>query len=102
MRGPLSAVRPGATGRDPFLIVRTTIQFSLDILAEPGPSDVGIGPQPPLPSSGRMLAEAQTIIYVAPCFAIFPGLAIVLAAPGLNLTGEGLRDQADPRTRRAR
>jgi len=49
-----------------------------------------------------MLAEAQTMIYVAPCLAIFPGLAIVLAAPGLNLTGEGLRDQADPRTRRAR
>ncbi|MFO7856684.1 MAG: ABC transporter permease [Paracoccaceae bacterium] len=86
----------------PLLIVQATIQFSLGILAEAGLSYVGLGAQPPLPSWGRMLAEAQTMIYVAPWSAIFPGLAIVLTVLGLNLTGDGLRDRADPRTRRAR
>ncbi len=85
-----------------LLIVQATIQFSLGILAEAGLSYVGLGAQPPMPSWGRMLAEAQTMIYLAPWFAIFPGLAIVLTVLGLNLTGDGLRDLADPRTRRAR
>ena len=85
-----------------LLIVQGTIQFSLAILAEAGLSYVGLGAQPPIPSWGRMLAEAQTMIYVAPWFAIFPGLAIVLAVMGLNLLGDGLRDWLDPRIRRAR
>ena len=85
-----------------LLIVQGTIQFSLGILAEAGLSYVGLGTQPPTPSWGRMLAEAQTMIYVAPWFAIFPGLAIVLTVLGLNLLGDGLRDWLDPRLRRLR
>lgn len=85
-----------------LLIVQATIQFSLGILAEAGLSYVGLGAQPPIPSWGRMLAEAQTMIYVAPWFAIFPGLSIVLAVLGLNLFGDGLRDLYDPKLRRAR
>ena len=49
-----------------------------------------------------MLSEAQTMIYVAPWFAIVPGLAIVLTVLGLNLMGDGLRDWLDPKLRRAR
>lgn len=83
------------------LIVQGTIQFSLGILAEAGLSYVGLGAQPPTPSWGRMLAEAQTMVTLAPHVAIFPGLAIVLTVLGLNLMGDGLRDHLDPRLRRA-
>jgi peptide/nickel transport system permease protein len=84
-----------------LLIVQGTIQFSLGILAEAGLSYVGLGAQPPTPSWGRMLAEAQTMVTLAPHVAIFPGLAIVLTVLGLNLLGDGLRDRIDPRLRRA-
>jgi peptide/nickel transport system permease protein len=83
-----------------LLIVQATIQFSLGILAEAGLSYVGLGAQPPLPSWGRMLAESQTLISLAPHLALVPGLAIVLAVLGLNLMGDGLRDALDPRLRR--
>ncbi|MCC5989301.1 MAG: ABC transporter permease [Pararhodobacter sp.] len=85
-----------------LLIVQGTIQFSLGILAEAALSYVGLGAQPPIPSWGRMLAEAQTMISFAPHMAIIPGLAIVLTVLGLNLMGDGLRDVLDPRLRRAR
>lgn len=85
-----------------LLIVQGTIQFSLGILAEAALSYVGLGAQPPTPSWGRMLAESQTMISLAPHMAIFPGLAIVLTVLGLNLMGDGLRDVLDPRLRRMR
>ena len=84
------------------LIVQATIQFSLGILAEAALSYVGLGAQPPVPSWGRMLAEAQTMIYSAPRVAVLPGLAIVVTVLGLNLLGDGLRDALDPRLRRGR
>ena len=80
-----------------LLIVQGTIQFSLGILAEAGLSYVGLGAQPPTPSWGRMLAEAQTMITIAPHVAIIPGLCILLTVLGLNLLGDGLRDALDPR-----
>jgi peptide/nickel transport system permease protein len=83
-----------------LLIVQATIQFSLGILAEAALSYVGLGAQPPTPSWGRMLAEAQTMIYSHPSLAVLPGLAIVLMVLGLNLMGDGLRDALDPRLRR--
>lgn len=85
-----------------LLIVQATIQFSLGILAEAGLSYVGLGAQPPTPSWGRMLAEAQTLISLAPHVAVVPGLAILLTVLGLNLLGDGLRDALDPRLRRPR
>ncbi len=80
-----------------LLIVQGTIQFSLGILAEAGLAYVGLGAQPPTPSWGRMLAEAQTLVVLAPHTAVAPGLAIVLTVLGLNLLGDGLRDRLDPR-----
>jgi len=83
-----------------LLIVQGTIQFSLGILAEAGLSYVGLGTQPPIPSWGRMLAESQTLVSLAPHLAIVPGLAIVFTVLGLNLLGDGLRDYYDPKIRR--
>ena len=84
------------------LIVQATIQFALAILAEAALSYLGLGTQPPQPSWGRMLAEAQTLMFDAPLLAVFPGLAIALAVLGLNLMGDGLRDLMDPRLARKR
>ena len=83
-----------------LLIVQGTIQFSLGILAEAALSYVGLGVQPPTPSWGRMLADSQTLISLAPHMALFPGFAIILTVLGLNLAGDGLRDLLDPRIRR--
>ncbi len=85
-----------------LLIVQGTIQFSLGILAEAGLSYVGLGAQPPLPSWGRMLADAQTLVSISPHMALMPGFAIILTVLGLNLMGDGLRDYLDPRLRVAR
>ena len=84
------------------LIVQATIRFAIAILAEAALSYLGLGTQPPQPSWGRMLSEAQTLLFQAPRLAVFPGLAIVLAVLGLNLLGDGLRDVFDPRLARQR
>ncbi|MCO5069657.1 MAG: ABC transporter permease [Rhizobiaceae bacterium] len=85
-----------------LLLVQGTIQFALGILAEAGLSYVGLGAQPPMPSWGRMLFDAQTRMVVAPYLALFPGFAIVLTVLGLNLLGDGLSDTLDPKLRRQR
>jgi len=82
-----------------LMIVQGTIQFSLGILAEAALSYIGLGAQPPTASWGRMLADAQTLVSVAPHTALIPGLAIVFMVLGLNLLGDGLRDRLDPRIR---
>ena len=81
------------------LIVQATIQFAVAILAEAGLSYLGLGAQPPVPSWGRMLRDAQTYIFQAPGLALWPGMAIALAVLGLNMLGDGLRDLLDPRLR---
>ncbi|HBG98127.1 MAG: ABC transporter permease [Rhodobacteraceae bacterium] len=81
----------------PILIVQASIQFSLGILAEAALAFMGLGAQPPQPSWGRMLADAQTQVMRAPQLAVLPGLAITLTVLGLNLLGDGLRDRLDPR-----
>jgi len=82
-----------------LLIVQSTIRFRLGILAEAGLSYGGLGAQPPTPSWGRMLADAQTLVSIAPHMALIPGFAIILTVLGLNLMGDGLRDYLDPRLR---
>lgn len=81
------------------LVVQATIQFSLGIIAEAALSYVGLGVQPPAASWGRMLAEAQTFIFLAPWLALAPGIAIFATVLGLNLLGDGLRDTLDPKMR---
>lgn len=80
-----------------LMIVQASTQFALAILAEAGLSYLGIGTQPPNPSWGRMLSDAQTFLARAPLLAVFPGAAIALAVLAFNLLGDGLRDLLDPR-----
>lgn len=82
-----------------LIIVQASVQFALAILAEAGLSYLGIGTQPPNPSWGRMLNDAQTFLAQAPLLAIFPGLAIAFSVLGFNLLGDGLRDLIDPKTK---
>ena len=82
----------------PPLIVQATISFPVAILAEAGLSYLGLGTQPPHPSWGLMLREAQAFLGLNPWYAIFPGGAIAVTVLGLNLLGDGLRDLLDPKT----
>ena len=84
------------------LVVQATVQFAVAILAEAALSYLGLGAQPPQPSWGRMLFDAQTMMALDPTLAIFPGAAIAISVLGLNLLGDGLRDVLDPRVRALR
>lgn len=81
------------------LVVQASLAFAAAILAEAALSYLGLGTQPPNPSWGRMLREAQSYQELTPFPVIFPGLAIGLAVLGFNLLGDGLRDLLDPRKR---
>ena len=81
------------------IIVHATIQLGLAILTEAGLSFLGLGMAPPAPTWGKMLADSQTFMGIAPWLAILPGLAIALAVLGFNMLGDGLRDWLDPRQR---
>jgi len=84
------------------VIVQATIEFAIAILAEAALSYLGLGAQPPSPSWGRMLSEAQTLMFMAPQLAIYPGLCIMAAVLGFSLLGDALRDITDPRLTRSR
>jgi peptide/nickel transport system permease protein len=84
------------------LIVQASISFATAILAEAALSYLGLGTQPPQPSWGRMLNEAQSQMFQAPLLAVYPGLAIMASVLGLNLIGDGLRDLLDPKLARQR
>ena len=79
------------------LIVQATTSFPVAILAEAGLAYLGLGTQPPKPSWGLMLKDAQSFLSLSPGYAVFPGGAIALTVLGLNLLGDGLRDLLDPK-----
>ncbi|MEM7693915.1 MAG: ABC transporter permease [Pseudomonadota bacterium] len=81
----------------PVIATQAATQFAIAILAEAGLSYVGLGVQPPDVSWGRMLAEAQTLVFMAPGLALWPGLAIALSVCVVTAFGERLRVQFDPR-----
>lgn len=102
-RSPASiAIRHVLPNASSAIIVQITIQFAIAILAEAGLSYLGLGVQPPDPSWGKMLKDAQTLMFTHPMQAVYPGAAIMLAVLGLNLLGDGLRDWLDPRLRMVR
>lgn len=80
------------------LVVATTLSVGNIILLESVLSFLGLGIQPPLPSWGNMLTNAQELISTAPLLAVWPGLLIFVTVMACNLLGDGLQDALDPRS----
>ena len=80
------------------IIVQGALQTAYSILTESGLSYLGFGIQPPTPTWGNMLNDAQTYMTRFPWVAIFPGLMIFITVMSINFVGDGLRDAFDPRT----
>jgi peptide/nickel transport system permease protein len=83
----------------PVILVQTSLSLSTAILVEASLSFLGLGTQPPTASLGRMLAESRSFLALSPWPAVFAGVAILFAALGFNLLGDGLQDRLDPRLR---
>jgi peptide/nickel transport system permease protein len=83
------------------LVVQQTYVFALAILAEAVLSFLGVGPPPPTPTLGGIIAEGRDYLVEAPWITLVPGTAIAVIVLGLNLMGDGLRDALDPRLRTA-
>jgi peptide/nickel transport system permease protein len=81
------------------LIVQLTFVFAYAVLAEAALSFLGMGPPPPTPTWGNIIAEGRDYLREAPWICLFPGAAISITVLGLNLLGDGLRDALDPRMR---
>lgn len=91
-----SHVLPNISGP---VIVQTSLSLAFAILSEAALSFLGLGVQPPDPSWGRMLFDAQGFLTTAWWMGVFPGLAIFFTVLAFNLVGDGLRDVLDPRQR---
>jgi peptide/nickel transport system permease protein len=79
------------------IIVATTLSVGNIILFESVLSFLGLGIQPPIPSWGNMLSNAQELIWTAPALAFYPGLLIFVTVIAFNFLGDGLQDALDPR-----
>jgi peptide/nickel transport system permease protein len=88
-------ILPNALGP---IIVAATLGVAGAVLLESTLSYLGYGVQPPVPTWGNMLQNAQSEMYQAPWLAIFPGLMIFATIMSINFVGDGLRDTLDPRS----
>jgi peptide/nickel transport system permease protein len=86
-------ILPNAVGP---IIVEATLEVGYAIMEEAGLSFLGFGIQPPTPSWGNLLSNAQEHLTKHPWLAIFPGLMIFLTIISVNYIGDGLRDAFDP------
>ncbi|MFD2368607.1 ABC transporter permease [Brevibacillus sp. GCM10020057] len=82
------------------IMIQATLAMASGIIAEASLSYLGLGVQPPTPSWGSMLNQAQTLMSVAPYATFYPGIAIFLVVLGFNLLGDGLQQVLDPRSRK--
>jgi ABC-type dipeptide/oligopeptide/nickel transport system permease subunit len=85
-----------------LMIIQGTISLADAILIAAGLSFLGLGPQPPTPEWGAMIANARAHITSTPHVVFAPGLALFVVILGLNVLGDALRDFADPRVRKSR
>lgn len=83
------------------VIVLATVGIAGAILSISGLSFIGLGAQPPSPEWGSMLSQARLFLRSAWWIATFPGLAIMVSVLAINLIGDALRDELDPRVRGA-
>lgn len=86
-------ILPNATSP---IIVAATLQVGTVILTETALSYLGFGVQPPTPSWGNMLSNAQQYIFIAPSLIVIPGIFIFVTVLSFNFVGNGLRDALDP------
>lgn len=89
----VSHILPNSIGP---IIVEATLELGYAIIEESGLSFLGFGIQPPTPSWGNLLSNAQAHFTTYPWLAIFPGLMIFLSIISVNYIGDGLRDAFDP------
>jgi peptide/nickel transport system permease protein len=82
------------------IIVQATVIMPTAVLGEAILSFLGLGIQPPDPSLGIMLSDAQQYLFRTVWPGVFPGVAIALICLGFNLFGDALRDALDPKTTR--
>jgi peptide/nickel transport system permease protein len=87
-------ILPNAIGP---ILVAGTLGVADAILIESALSFLGFGIQPPTPSWGNMLTNAQEFLFDAPWIAFYPGLMIFVTVLSLNFVGDGLRDALEPR-----
>lgn len=92
----LHRVLPNISGP---IVVQTSVSLAFAILSEATLSFLGLGIQPPQPSWGRMIFDAQAYLFQSWWMSVFPGAAIFVTVLGFNLLGDGLRDVIDPRQR---
>ena len=79
------------------IIVATTLSVGNVILLESVLSFLGLGIQPPIPSWGNLLTNAQELIWTAPALAFYPGILIFVTVIAFNFLGDGLQDALDPK-----
>jgi peptide/nickel transport system permease protein len=88
-------VLPNIAG--PIMVVATS-EFGLMILFEAGLSFLGLGIQPPAPSWGSILSAGRQYVERAWWLTVFPGIGLFALVVCVNLIGDSLRDQLDPRS----
>ena len=91
-------ILPNAVGP---IVVGATLAVGNAIIMESSLSFLGLGVQPPTPTWGNMLMDAQSTMATKPWLTIFPGLAILLVVLSVNFIGDGLQDALDPTGREA-
>lgn len=79
------------------IVVAATLGVGNALLTEASVSYLGLGVQPPEPSWGNMLYNAQSYFFNAPWITLYPGLMILVTVLCINFIGDGLRDALDPR-----
>jgi peptide/nickel transport system permease protein len=83
------------------IAVQTSLALAWAILAEASLSFLGLGPPPPTASLGQMVSDSSSLAGIAWWALAAPSVAIIVAVVGFNYLGDGLRDAADPRSRRS-
>ncbi|MBR0657970.1 MULTISPECIES: ABC transporter permease [Neoroseomonas] len=80
-----------------LIVVQGSISLAEAVLIASGLSFLGLGPQPPVPEWGAMIAQSRSHLMSTPHVVLAPGIALFVFVLALNLVGDGLRDFSDPR-----